>query len=91
MSTPHDSPEHGPRGKGNYYFCIKTDLSEESGEIYAWAERVRVDPSGSLILLNHEGHINLAFAPRSWRGIYAASVLDGHAVAVEIWPGEVIR
>ena len=87
-----DNPD-GPRGRGNLYWCIKTDLSKETGEIYAWADEVRID-QGSLVLIYHHTRgerVNLAFAPGSWQGIYSASMMDGSAVAVEKWEGEVVN
>ena len=88
-----DNKDYGPMGRGKRYWCIKTDLSAETGEIYAWADEVRIDRGGSLALLHHrdgETLVNLMFVPGSWWGIYAASMLDGSAIAVQTWPGEVI-
>ena len=75
---------------GRYYWCVKTPLSPD-GEIYVYADRVSVR-DGSLILLSEDRHeINMAFAPGNWRACFVASVIDGHAVAVEHWTGEVVR
>ena len=77
---------------GNFYWCIKTDLSKETGEIYAYADRVMIDPTGSLVLLHQSDKgesPTLVIASGAWHAMYAASVLDGAAVAVEHWKGEV--
>jgi hypothetical protein len=34
---------------------------------------------------------NMIFAAGQWQAAFAASCIDGHAVAVEHWPGEVVR
>ena len=85
---------YGPHRRWNFYWCIKTDLSKETGEIYAWADEVRIDQGGCLVLVYHHQdkreQVNLAFAPGSWRGIYAASVIDGTMVAVQDWKGEIV-
>ena len=88
-----NNDEFGPRGRGQRYWCIKTNLSKETGEIYAWADEVGIDHGGCLTLLHHrngETMVNLVLASGSWQCVYAASILDGSAVAVETWPGEVI-
>lgn len=36
-------------------------------------------------------YAKLGFAPNAWRFFYAASVLDGSAVAVNRWPGQIIE
>ena len=89
-----NNEHYGPMGRGNRYWCVKTNLSEETGEVYAWADEVRIDRGSCLTLLHHrdgETMVNLIFAPGSWQGVYAASALDGSAVAVQSWPGEVIN
>jgi hypothetical protein len=37
------------------------------------------------------GGINLAIAPGHWTAVFAASCMDGSAVAVHHWKGEVVR
>ena len=79
--------EHGPRGQGNLYFCVKSNLSE-SGEIYLWADRVRLDQTGCLIFAGGRNDgLNIAFAAGSWQAVYSVSVADSSPVAVELWPG----
>ena len=77
---------------GNLYWCIKTDLSNETGEIYAFADKVLMDPTGCLVLL-HRGdggeYPTLVFASGEWHAFYAASQFDGAPVAVEHWKGKV--
>jgi hypothetical protein len=86
--------ETGTAKYGNYYWCIKTKLSED-GEIFVMADEARVLGDGSLSMVRKvEGKpesINLAIAAGHWSACYAASVLDGSAVAVERWKGEVER
>ena len=77
---------------GDYYWCIKTELSD-NGEIYAYADEIEVK-EGALILLScydetHKRHPNLVIPAGQWSCIFAASHLDGGAVAVEHWKGEV--
>jgi len=80
---------------GRYYWYVKVprDVSKD-GEIYLMADRVRID-GGALVFVRHrednpEEHINLVLPAGKWSALYAASVLDGSAVAVEHWAGEVI-
>jgi hypothetical protein len=79
---------------GQYYWCVKTPLSG-SGEIYVHADEARILPDGTLSLNRMDDgvvkYVNLAIAPGQWTALYAASVLDGAAVAVEHWEGEVSR
>ena len=77
---------------GNYYWCIKTELSD-NGEIYAYADEIEVK-EGALILVHyydktHKWHPNLVIPAGQWSCIFAASHIDGAAVAVEHWKGEV--
>ncbi|MEH1866589.1 MAG: hypothetical protein V7K69_16505 [Nostoc sp.] len=85
---------------GKYYWCIKVtkDLSKD-GEIFVMADEVKsqkgvlfctrkvVDDNSQEI----KDQINLAIASGKWLAVYAASVMDGAAVAVEFWEGEVKR
>lgn len=80
MSEPH---KHG-----RWYYCIKSELSENN-EIYAYTDKAVITDSGNLILLNDNGYINLALAPGKWDAIFSASCRDGSAIAVEHWAGEV--
>jgi hypothetical protein len=77
---------------GSRYWCVKTPLSE-NGEIYLFADDV-VLLEGALVFrsLPSDGsqQVNLLLAPGQWTSVYAASVIDGAAVAVEHWKGEVL-
>jgi hypothetical protein len=91
---------------GKKRYCVKVPKTvSKGGEIYLYADEVRFQPDGSVIFLgyfwntetrprvkaNEELGVNLALAPKSWTAVYAASCLDGSAVAVDIWDGEVVR
>lgn len=91
---PRDTAQYG-----EYYWCIKVseDMSED-GEIYVYADTCRVMPNGELVCLGHrnkkfEGEyiINIAVAPGKWNAVYAADILDGAAIAVVHWEGEIIE
>jgi hypothetical protein len=82
---------------------VKTKLSK-SGDIYVNADRVEFTPSGGVIFWSDpaarsEEHDdfsqatipNLTIAAGQWMAVYAASCLDGSAIAVDHWEGEVIR
>jgi hypothetical protein len=93
-----DDVEYQPTGTtrcGNYYWCVKVPKPVcPAGEIYACADKVEVTGSGDLILWQDGKKglsVNLAFAKGQWHVIYAASLMDGSAVAVEHWEGEVVR
>ena len=78
---------------GDGYWCIGL---EDRTELYAYADEVRVEPSGALLLLRgrrveEREQVNLAFAAGQWRFIYAASVLDRHPVAAVHWPGHIVE
>jgi hypothetical protein len=81
----------GPAKYGNFYWCIKTKLSS-NGEIYVHADSVSVTENGSLQMqTKKEFAQNLIIAQGQWTAVFAASLLDGSAVAVEHWKGEVQR
>ena len=71
---------------GRFYWCVEMSTG---AKVFVHADVVRLD-DGVLSLLRDRGaehatEVNFAAAPGSWRSIYAASQLDGHAVAVEHW------
>src|SRR5262252_5493200 len=79
-----------PSDYGRYYWCVKTDLSE-NGEILVYADEVRYTPNGGVLFLGsylgkHEevegARITLGLAAGQWSTVYAASCLNGGAVAV---------
>ncbi len=80
---------------GDLYWCAKVtkDLSS-SGEIYVMGDEIKVE-NGALIFLRNKKEpvlskeINLIIPAQKWTAVFAASVMDGHAVAVEHWPGEI--
>ena len=83
-----------PERYGKYYWGIKTDIAPD-GEIYAMADAVETAADGSLVLhrvdAGTEGrtHANLIIPAGHWTAVFAASLIDGAAVAVEHWKGEV--
>ena len=85
----YEYTESGTARYGQYHWCIKTKLSK-SGEIYIDANEAKVLPSGALLMLGKTG-VNLALANGQWTAVYAASCLDGSAIAVSHWDGEIIR
>lgn len=52
------------------------------------ADGVQVDSSGCLIFLGRNS-TNLVLPASKWLVCFAASLFDGHAVAVEYWKGEI--
>jgi hypothetical protein len=74
---------------GRSYWCVKTPLSP-SGEIDLHADGMSIR-DGCLIFTGRDSAVNMMFAPGQWQAAFAASCIDGHAVAVEHWPGEVAR
>lgn len=79
-----------PSKYGKLYWCVKSGLSED-GEIYVYADQIDMSEDGGLVMLGREGQVNMAFAAGQWTAVFAASALDGSAVAVEHWKGEVSR
>jgi hypothetical protein len=90
-----------PGRYGGYYWCIKSKLSK-SGEIYVNADRMEIAANGALICWGGgrpevtsppptDLKIMLAIPAGKWDAFFAASCLDGHAVAVQSWEGEVVR
>jgi len=95
-------PDHGPQGRGNLYFCVKVPIWVcKKGEIYIWADEWDMVNGHLIFYLLQDGEpknmvrpkraLNMAFAPGQWNTVFAASVLDGNAIAVEHWEGEVER
>ena len=98
-AVPEPAKASGPRtggasDYGQYYWCVKTELSG-SGEIYVFADEVRHLPTGGVLFVSKRADgceiNNLALAAGQWAALFAASCFDGHAVAVEHWEGEIIR
>jgi hypothetical protein len=63
------------------------------GGEHAMADVVETTSAGALVLrrTGERGHVNLIIPSGHWTACYAASVIDGSAVAVEHWKGEVAR
>ncbi len=85
----------GPSDYGRYYWCVKSELSKD-GDIFVMADEARVTPSGGVLFVSKSDgedaeKIRLAIAAGQWSAVYAASCLDGSAVAVEHWKGECER
>jgi hypothetical protein len=69
---------------GSYYWCVGL---VDGTEIHLHADALRID-DGALMLERVRGDersVNMAFAAGRWSYVYAASVIDGGAVAVEHW------
>jgi hypothetical protein len=80
----------GAEKYGNYYFGVKVDKSiAKSGEIFAFAESVEVSANGDLVFYEKTKQEqmlpSLIIKSDKWSIMFAASVLDGHAVSVEHW------
>jgi len=81
--TAEREREHRKR-YGEYYWCIGL---VDGTEIHVHADDLRFY-DGALILervKEDRSTVNMAFAAGRWSFIYAASVIDGGAVAVEHW------
>ena len=91
---------------GNKYWCVKVPKTmSKNGEIYVFADDVRFQQDGSVLFMGYgwdtsvrprvktreELAVNLALAPKNWTAVYAASCMDGSAIAVEHWAGEIVR
>lgn len=72
-------------------FFWRVGLTDGDGEggadsINFFADEVKVDNGGTLYLIRHKegGHRYNAVFPRgAWTLVYAISVMDGHAVAID--------
>lgn len=83
----------GAEWYGRYYWCVKTALSDD-GEIYVFADDVSIEDGALWLTQRKDGvgdQLVLAFAPGQWTAVFGASCIDGHAVAVEHWAGEVAQ
>ncbi len=85
----------GSERYGQFYWCAKVNKAlAKTGEIYVYADQVRIIEGGLGFFRcrdNDEEQINLLIAPGQWTVAFVASVLDGGAVAVEHWVGEVVE
>jgi hypothetical protein len=91
MTTTNDYQPTGAAGYGQFYWCVGL-ADEKNTEVYAHADRVEFAPSGGVVLLrdrDEQSSPTLAFAAGRWSFVYAASVIDGSAVSVEHWPGQI--
>lgn len=64
---------------------------EQGREIYVNADEARVSDGGALTFVGDKGYPVLVIAAGRWLAVYAASCVDGAAVAVAHWAGEVSR
>jgi hypothetical protein len=77
---------------GNLYWGVKVPAELCSDrEIYLYADRVRVEDEALVFLrLKDEEEVVMLMIPAGrWLAVFAASLMDGHPVAVEHWRGEV--
>jgi hypothetical protein len=72
---------------GDWYYGIRLGDADET-EVNVHGDEVEFR-DGALIVwrVKEDGtrFVNVAFAPGHWAYIFSASLLDGHAVAVEHW------
>ena len=84
-----------PDSYGRYYWCIKTSADVSANkEIYLHGDSVETLPDGSLSVYSERGEDKfplLIIAKGEWSAVYAASLFDGSAIAVEHWEGEINR
>lgn len=85
----------GKEQYGDRYWCVGLADGAEV-HAHAHADEVRVEPSGALLLVRGRKdekpeQVNLAFANGQWRFLYAASTLDGRAVAAVHRPGQIVE
>jgi hypothetical protein len=77
---------------GQFYWCVGVYESIcPSGQIYFHADEVVVEGQ-SLVSYRKDGSARmslLSFAPGQWRYFFGASLMDGAAVCVEHWEGEI--
>jgi hypothetical protein len=82
----------GPDRYGRFYWCVKLrkPLVGNEKEIYVHADRVETKNSMVCFISRDEKphELNLAIHLDYVAAVFAASVLDGHAVAVEHWEDE---
>ena len=76
----------GAEKYGKYFWCVKTKSDET---IMINADLAEVNESGVLILShtnkNGDKIINFALPLREWAHFWAASMIDGSAIAVDTW------
>lgn len=81
-----------PSEYGDFYWCVKViEEVSPSREIYVHAQETKVLPDGSLCMMGKKERPVLMIASGKWTACYAASVMDGAAIAVQHWHGEVER
>jgi hypothetical protein len=68
---------------------VRQDAAVVEPRDYRHADRV--DPGRLPELTAGDSAVNMTFGPGQWQAAFAASCIDGHAVAVEHWLGEVVR
>lgn len=80
-----------PSKYGRLYWCVKTDLSPD-GEIYVHADEMTVVDGALVLTSDKDGKPQgrLYIGAGHWKAAFAASAIDGHAIAVQHWKGEVL-
>jgi hypothetical protein len=86
-----------PQDYGDLYWCVKVPRSvAKSGEIYLYAKALDIQ-QGHLVAVANDRNDGtprpplFAMAPGRWIAYYGASVIDGSAVCVEHWAGELLE
>lgn len=76
---------------GKFYWCVTVpEAISKDGQIYLYADRVEITTGGEVLFWRGAGlgeqqdHLNLSLARGYWQLVFAASMLDSHAVAVEV-------
>ena len=77
---------------GKFYWCIKVpEAIGATGQIYLYADRVEITASGEALFWRGPGlgeqqdHLNFALARGCWLVVFAASMIDHQAVAIQHW------
>ena len=83
-----------PMEFGKFYWCVTVPSAiARAGQIYLYADRVEVTPAGDVLFWRAPGigeqqdHLNLSLARGCWYTVFAASMLNNQAVAVQQWEG----
>jgi hypothetical protein len=86
---------------GKLYWCVGVpEVISPDGEIYLHACRVEISDGTLIFWSDHnlkDGKYEerekpfqvLALAPGRWNFVFAASVIDGAAISVEHWKGQI--
>jgi hypothetical protein len=87
MSDPNVTPY------GKFYWCVLVDKAlAESGEIYFNADGVETDQSGTFVACRVKDGVKeviLMVPAGMWKTVFAASIIDGHALGVDHWKEQI--